>query len=39
MKMLKYATQENPTFKLDEMNAKICCPTVGLLSQKGTGNL
>ena len=26
-------------FKLDEINAKICCPTIGLLSQKGTGNL
>ena len=35
IEMLKYITQENPNF----INAKICCPTIRLLSQKVTGNL
>lgn len=26
IEMLKYITQENPNFKLDEINAKICVP-------------
>ena len=39
IEMLKYITQENQNFKLDEINAKIRCPTIGLLSQKDTGNL
>lgn len=39
IEMLKYITQENPNFKLDEINAKICCPTIRLLFQKVTGNL
>ena len=39
IEMLKYITQENPNFKLVEINAKICCPTIRLLSQKVTGNL
>ena len=26
IEMLKYITQENPNFKLDEVNTKICVP-------------